>query len=40
MSNLSEIKQLLSNVSLIRKKHEEIAKITGRNFNVFKILGL
>jgi hypothetical protein len=31
---------LLTNVALIKNKYDEIAKITGENFNVFKILGL
>jgi hypothetical protein len=31
---------LLSQVSALNKKHEEIARITGRKFNVFSILGV
>ncbi|NPA37952.1 MAG: PD-(D/E)XK nuclease family protein [Chlorobi bacterium] len=38
--SILKIKHLLENVSAITKKHEEIAKITGQNFNVFNVLGL
>lgn len=31
---------LLSQISALNKKHEEIARITGRKFNVFSILGV
>lgn len=31
---------LLTQVSALNKKHEEIARITGRKFNVFSILGV
>lgn len=34
------IQNLLSQVSIIFKKYEEIAKVTGENYNIFKILGL
>lgn len=34
------IQHLLSQVTAINKKYEQIAEITGENFNVFKILGL
>jgi hypothetical protein len=34
------IETLLSQVSTITKKYDDIAKITGENFNVFSILGL
>ncbi len=34
------IETLLSQVSTITKKYEDIAKATGENFNVFSILGL
>lgn len=37
---MNGIKQLLKEVSLINQKYEQIAKITGENFNVFQILGL
>lgn len=30
---------LLNNVTLIKNKYDEIAKITGENFNIFKIFG-
>src|SRR5690554_1214303 len=34
------LRNFLDNVATISKKYEEIAKITGENFNVFKILRL
>lgn len=34
------IQNLLSHVNAINKKYEEIAEITGENFNIFNILGL
>lgn len=34
------ITHLLSHISVICRKYEEIAEITGENFNVFKVLGL
>ncbi len=34
------IQNLLNQVAAISKKYEEIAKITGENFNVFNVLGL
>ncbi|MBP8850754.1 MAG: PD-(D/E)XK nuclease family protein [Breznakibacter sp.] len=37
---MNEIRQLLKEVALISLKYEQIAKITGENFNVFQILGL
>ncbi|MBS1641071.1 MAG: PD-(D/E)XK nuclease family protein [Bacteroidetes bacterium] len=37
---METIKQLLNNISIISRKYEEIAKTTGENFNVFKILNL
>lgn len=37
---IGEFKILLSKVSDISNKYEEIAKITGANYNVFNILGL
>lgn len=30
---------LLDNITIIRNKYDEIAKITGENFNIFKIFG-
>ena len=36
----TNIQHLLYQVSAINKKYEQIAEITGENFNVFKILGL
>jgi hypothetical protein len=40
MNNDDSIKNLLIQVSAITKKYENIAEITGENFNVFKVLGL
>ncbi len=40
MEELQSIKKLLQEVSAISKKYEEIAKITGENYNIFNILGL
>lgn len=37
---MNSIKTLLSQVSDISKKYEEIAKLTGENYNVFRILKL
>lgn len=37
---MNEIRQLLKEVASISLKYEQIAKITGENFNVFQILGL
>lgn len=37
---MADIDNLLSEVSLICKKYEEIARITGENFNMFQTLGL
>jgi len=34
------IEQLLAEISSINKRYEEIARISGENFNVFNILGL
>lgn len=39
MENQS-ITHLLSHISVICRKYEEIAEITGENFNIFKVLGL
>ncbi len=36
--NTERIKHLLQNVAVIQKKYDEIAKITGENFNVFSVL--
>ena len=36
----TSIQNLLQQVSVINKKYEEIAEITGENFNIFKILGV
>ncbi len=37
---LQNIKNLLQKVSSISKKYDEIAKITGENFNIFKIMNV
>ncbi len=37
---LSSIDHLLKNVSIISKKYEDIAKITGENFNIFSIMSM
>jgi hypothetical protein len=34
-----DLKHILDNVNFIRKKYDDIAKITGENFNIFKIFG-
>ena len=36
----TKIERLLSEISVIQKHYEEIARLTGENFNVFKILNL
>ncbi len=40
MELTQSIQYLLSSVSEINKKYEEIASITGENFNIFKVLNL
>jgi hypothetical protein len=40
METLNQIENLLLQVGSINKSYEKIAKITGENFNMFKILGL
>ncbi len=37
---MKNAEMLLQQVSALNKKHEEIARITGRKFNVFSILGV
>lgn len=37
---VQNLQHLLSHISIIRKKYDEIAEITGENFNVFRVLGL
>lgn len=37
---IQNIKNLLDKVSAISKKYEEIAKITGENFNIFKVMNV
>ena len=37
---INNVKNLLSNVSLINKKYDDLAEYTGENFNVFNILGV
>ncbi len=36
--NTNNIKNLLQNVAVIQKKYDEIAKITGENFNIFSVI--
>ena len=38
--NEDNLQHLLEKVALINTKYEDIAKITGENFNVFNILGM
>lgn len=38
--NISTIKNLLENVSVIQNKYDDIAEITGEKFNVFSVLNL
>lgn len=40
MEDLNRMQHLLNNVSIISKKYEDIAKITGENFNIFSIMGM
>lgn len=35
---MDKINNLLQQVSIIQKKYDEIAKITGENFNIFSIM--
>ena len=35
---MSNLIHLLQQVTIIRKKYDEIAKITGENFNIFSIM--
>ena len=37
---VNNVKNLLNNVSLISKKYDDLAEITGENFNIFNILGI
>lgn len=37
---MDKIKNLLQQVSIIQKKYDEVAKITGENFNIFSILSM
>lgn len=40
MEILNQIENLLLQVGAINKSYEKIAKVTGENFNMFKVLGL
>ncbi|MCL2722549.1 MAG: PD-(D/E)XK nuclease family protein [Treponema sp.] len=40
MDNTKNLDKLLTEINHIRKKHDEIAKITGENFNIFQTLRL
>lgn len=35
---MNNLKNLLQNVAIIQKKYDDIAKITGENFNIFSVL--
>lgn len=37
---MDKIKNLLQQVSIIQKKYDEIAKITGENFNIFSVINM
>ena len=37
---INSVRNLLDKVSILTKKHEEIAAITGDDFNIFRILGV
>ena len=39
-SDIEQIKQLLQSTGSIIEKHEEIARLKGENFNVFRLLGI
>jgi hypothetical protein len=38
VENTNDIKNLLQNVANIQEKYDEIAKITGENFNIFSVI--
>ena len=38
MQDTNKFENLLTNVSLISKKYDDIAKITGENFNIFSVM--
>jgi len=38
VENINNLKNLLLNVAIIQKKYDDLAKITGGNFNVFSVL--
>lgn len=40
MEEIHKLQYLLNNVSIISKKYEDIAKITGENFNIFSIMSM
>ena len=40
MTNIQSLQNLLNSVAEIKKKYDEIARITGENFNVFKVLNV
>lgn len=40
MEYTNKIQYILNNVALLSKKYEDIAKITGENFNVFSIMSM
>ena len=40
MEDLHRFQHLLNNVSIISKKYDDIAKITGENFNIFSVMSM
>lgn len=40
MENIHKLQHLLDNVSIISKKYDDIARITGENFNIFSIMNM
>lgn len=40
MEEFYRIQHLLNNVSIISKKYDDIAKITGENFNIFSVMSM
>lgn len=39
-NNSQNIKHLINNIGIISKKYEDIAKITGENFNIFSVMNM
>ena len=40
MKNIHKTQNLLDNVGIISKKYDDIAKITGENFNIFSVMNM